>query len=116
MNANEYQRQAGRTLISAPDFQITDEQVMIVWCAVGMTGEAGEVMEHIKKGIFHQHGLNREQLRKELGDVLWYVAGLCSTLGFDLSDVMSANIEKLKARYPDGWDHQQSIHRTSGDE
>lgn len=111
MNANEYQALAGRTLIAAPDFQITDEQVMLVWCATGLAGETGEVMEHIKKGVFHQHGINRDQLRKELGDVLWYVAGLCSILGLDLDDVMRANIDKLKARYPDGWNHQQSINR-----
>ena len=111
MNAAEYQRQAKRTLIDRPDFQITDEQVMIVWCAVGLAGEAGEVMEHIKKGIFHQHGLDREKMRKELGDVAWYLAGLCSTLGLDLGEVMIANIEKLRQRYPDGFSSADSLRR-----
>lgn len=111
MDASNYQQQAARTLIDAPDFAISDNQIMIVWCAVGLAGETGEVLEHVKKGIFHQHGLDREKMRKELGDVLWYVAGLCSTLGLDLGDVMGANIEKLRTRYPDGYSSADSQRR-----
>ena len=113
MNASDYQRQAKRTLIDAPGFQLSDEQVMIVWCATGLSGEVGEVMEHIKKGIFHQHGINVEHMRKEIGDVLWYIAGLCSTLDIDLAEVMQENIDKLQRRYPHGWNVQDSHH--SGD-
>lgn len=115
MNATEYQRLAARTLIDRPDFDITPEQVMIVWCAVGLAGEAGEIMEHIKKGIFHQHGLDREKVRKECGDLAWYLAGLCTTLGLDLGDVMQANIDKLRQRYPNGWSSADSIRRVDVD-
>jgi NTP pyrophosphatase (non-canonical NTP hydrolase) len=111
MNATEYQRLAARTLIDRPDFEITDKQIMIVWCAVGLAGETGEVMEHVKKGIFHQHGLDPEKMRKELGDVLWYVAGLCSTLGLDMGEVMTENVEKLRRRYPNGYSSADSIRR-----
>jgi NTP pyrophosphatase (non-canonical NTP hydrolase) len=111
MNADEYQELAARTLIGGPDFSITDEEIMIAWNALGLAGEAGEVADLVKKGIFHQHGLDRDRLRKEIGDVLWYAAALCSKLGFSLSDVMEANIEKLRARYPEGYSAQASKHR-----
>jgi NTP pyrophosphatase (non-canonical NTP hydrolase) len=103
MNAETYQELAGRTLIDRPDFVLADEDIMIIWNGTGLAGEAGEVSELIKKGIFHQHGLNKSALFKELGDVLWYVAALCTRLGFSMDDVMTANIDKLKERYPAGY-------------
>lgn len=98
MNATEYQRLAARTL-------------MVVWNAIGLAGEAGELCELVKKGIFHQHGLDRARVRKELGDVLWYVAALATKLGLDLGDVMAENIDKLRQRYPDGYSSADSIRR-----
>jgi NTP pyrophosphatase (non-canonical NTP hydrolase) len=111
MNTWDYQKQAARTLINAPGFEIDDHDMMIIWNAIGLAGEAGEVCEHVKKGIFHQHGLDRDVMRKELGDVCWYLAALCTTLGLDLGDVMQANIDKLKARYPNGYSSADSINR-----
>lgn len=111
MDASEYQRLAARTLIDEPDFQISNSDFMIVWNALGLAGEAGEVADTIKKGILHQHGLDKDKAKKELGDVCWYIAALCSKLGFDLADVMTANIEKLKVRYPDGYKPADSVAR-----
>jgi NTP pyrophosphatase (non-canonical NTP hydrolase) len=111
MDATTYQELAGRTLIEEPDFTITSDEVMIAWNAIGLAGEAGEVADLVKKGIFHQHGLDLEKVKKELGDVLWYVAALCSKLDLSLSDVMAANVEKLRARYPEGYSAQASIGR-----
>lgn len=108
MNANDYQEQAGRTLIDAPDFAITDAEVMIAWNAIGLAGEAGEFCDLIKKGVFHRKGIDRDKAKKELGDVCWYLAALCTKLDLSLADVMAENIEKLKARYPDGWDQTLS--------
>lgn len=111
MNASDYQYLASRTLIDRPDFEISDEEIMIVWNALGLAGEAGEVAESIKKGIFHQHGLDHEKLKKELGDVCWYIAALCTKLDLDLNEVMAANIEKLRIRYPDGYKPADSVAR-----
>lgn len=111
MNTQEYQQLAGRTLIDRPDFEITDDQIMMTWCAIGLGGEAGEVLELIKKGIFHQHGLDHTKLKKELGDVLWYVAALCTRAGLDMSEVMEANIDKLMERYPEGYSAEASQKR-----
>jgi NTP pyrophosphatase (non-canonical NTP hydrolase) len=108
MNGNEYQRLAGRTLIDGPDAEYTGAEIMLAWNALGLAGEAGEVADTIKKAVFHRHALDRDELIKELGDVLWYVAALCSKLDVPLSEVMERNIEKLKKRYPEGYSSDAS--------
>lgn len=105
---NDYQRDAARTLIDRPDATYSDEDIMLVWNALGLAGEAGEVADTIKKAVFHQHGVDREVLIKELGDVLWYVAALCTKLHITMSEVMDRNILKLRARYPDGYSSNDS--------
>lgn len=117
MNANDYQQQAARTLINAPDFQMPDTEMMIIWNAIGLAGEAGEVAELAKKGVFHQHGIDREKFAKELGDCLWYIAALCTKLDLDMGKVMQANIDKLMLRYPNGYkaeDSQKRVDVTGG--
>lgn len=111
MNADDYQRQAARTLIDGPDAQYSDHQLMLVWNALGLAGEAGEVADSIKKMVFHQHGIDRDVLVKEIGDVLWYVAALCSKLSINMSEVMERNIAKLQTRYPDGYSSADSMVR-----
>lgn len=111
MEATEYQSQAARTLIAAPDFEVRPDDFMIIWNALGLAGEAGEVVDAIKKAICHQQGLDRDKLVLELGDVLWYVAALCSSLGLDMGVVMAQNIAKLKLRFPDGWDAAASARK-----
>lgn len=103
MTPNEYQQLAARTLIDAPDAEYTGDEIMMVWNAIGLAGEAGEVADHIKKGVFHRHGIDKDKLKKELGDNLWYIAALCTKLGVTLEDVMELNIDKLRKRYPDGY-------------
>jgi len=111
MNATEYQQLAARTLIDRPGFDLDDTSMMILWNALGLAGEAGEVAETVKKGILHQHGLDRDKMAKELGDCLWYIAALCTKLELDMGQVMDANIEKLKVRYPDGFKSTDSVAR-----
>ena len=79
--------------------------------ALGLTGEAGEVADQIKKTIFHGHDLDRDGLIKELGDVCWYLALLCHAIDVPLEEVMIRNIEKLKKRYPEGFSESASINR-----
>jgi len=108
---NDYQQLAARTLIGQPDFKLTDKEVMIVWNAIGLAGEAGEVADYVKKAIFHRQGIDSFRLKKELGDVLWYVAALCTKLNLTMQEVMDHNIDKLKARYPEGYSHERSVYR-----
>ena len=82
---------------------------------LGLTGEAGEVSDLVKKGIFHEKGIDREHLEKELGDVMWYIALICHTFGFNLDEIMQINIDKLKARYPEGFDVVKANNRESND-
>jgi NTP pyrophosphatase (non-canonical NTP hydrolase) len=77
---------------------------------LGLTGEAGEVAELLKKGLGHDHGIDREKLKKELGDVLWYVAVLAWYNDTTLAEVMQQNIDKLLARYPRGFTVEESKH------
>lgn len=108
MNANEYQKLASYTLIQKIDFEIPTNEMLLLWNAVGVAGEAGEIVELAKKQIFHQHGIDVDKWKKELGDVIWYVAGCCTSLGLNLNEVMESNIEKLKERYPKGFDFNRT--------
>jgi NTP pyrophosphatase (non-canonical NTP hydrolase) len=83
--------------------------------ALGLAGESGEYADLIKKHLFHSHALDREKARKELSDVLWYVAVAAHQLGFTLSSVAQANVDKLRARYPDGFDPLRSQNRKPDD-
>lgn len=69
--------------------------------ALGLSGEVGEVCDDIKKREFHGRDIPIEHTAEELGDVMWYVANLCTELGFDLETIMTNNVKKLKARYSD---------------
>lgn len=102
----DYQREMQRT---ANNLDETPENFSLG--ALGLTGEAGEVADYIKKILYHSHELSREKLAEELGDVLWYLTYLTNVIGCDLEEVAKINIEKLRKRYPDGWDPQRSIER-----
>lgn len=75
----------------------------IIYWPVGLSGEAGELLDNVKKVEFHGHPLDREKIRKELGDVLFYTALTAIKFGFSLSDIAAGNVEKLNARYPKGF-------------
>jgi NTP pyrophosphatase (non-canonical NTP hydrolase) len=100
MNAAEYQEQAARTQITRPGFDVPAHEIMVVWNALGLVGKAGDVAELVKKGVFHRQQMDPARLEKELGDMLWYAAAICTSLGLDLGEIMQANIERLKASYP----------------
>lgn len=78
---------------------------------IGLTGELGEVAEHVKKAVAHGHKFDQDKVEAEIGDVCWYMAELCSALGLDWSKVAQRNIDKLKKRYPDGFSAEASLNR-----
>jgi NTP pyrophosphatase (non-canonical NTP hydrolase) len=102
MDFKEYQTQAKRTLGEGRNS--LDVAVM----ALGLAGEAGEVVDLLKKHIGHGHALDVGLLSKELGDVLWYVAALATQHNIDLGDVAEWNIAKLRRRYPEGFSEAAS--------
>lgn len=66
----------------------------------GLAGESGEVVDELKKHIFHGSDLDREKVVKELGDVLWYYTLLLETLGISWTEVIEGNVKKLTERHP----------------
>lgn len=109
MRAQYYQAKVLGTAGRLPDDQ------RVICAALGLAGEAGEVADAIKKVAFHGHELNREHLRDELGDVLWYVAYAADALGYTLDDVMRCNLQKLHRRYPAGFSSEASRNRRDSD-
>ena len=98
----------------APDYQHYMPNVL--YAAIGMCGEAGEVSELIKKYAYHGHTMDKEHLARELGDVLWYVSYMADLFGYSLGEIMAMNQEKLAKRYPDGkFDADRSRNREEGD-
>lgn len=109
MDMNDYQALAERTAN-----QDLDKGLRLANGALGLAGEAGEAADLIKKHLFHDHPLDEARLKSELGDILWYVATLSHTLGLSLGDVAQHNVDKLKARYPEGFSAQRSKNRSEG--
>lgn len=105
MNFHEYQALAARTS--------TANNVAI--SALGLAGEAGEVVDLLKKHLGHGHDLDKMKLAKELGDVLWYVSDLARQFDLSLDDIAVGNIEKLKKRYPDGFSQAASRNRVDAE-
>ena len=110
MTVNEYQKLAMTTL--NPDLSPKD---VFINGVMGLCGESGEVIDLVKKHLHQGHALDREKLIKELGDVCWYVAEIASALDTDLDTVMQKNIDKLRARYPEGFDTLRSQNRCEKD-
>ena len=91
----------------------------LLTAAVGMSAESGEFTEIVKKMIFQGKPVNEENLfhlKRELGDVMWYVAQACMALDTSFDEIVEMNVEKLKARYPGGeFDVHKSENRAKGD-
>lgn len=112
LTANDYQRMAMRTA-SGMDYSKTGENGLLLNGVMGLNGEAGECIDIMKKHFFQGHELDREHLIEELGDCAWYIAVSCEALGVTLEDCLQRNVEKLRARYPEGFDKSRSINRNS---
>ena len=106
MKFSEYQSQSARTMPK----HMEKKDTLTNMC-LGLAGESGELIDHIKKACFHGHEINHTYIEKELGDILWYIAGLASALDIDLDEAAQGNIDKLKARYPEGFSKEASINR-----
>lgn len=106
MTVNEYQRLAMITLNPG-----LDKKDVLINGVMGLCGESGEAIDIVKKWLAQGHELDREKLAKELGDIAWYLAETATALDLALEDVFAANIEKLRKRYPEGFDADRSIHR-----
>lgn len=109
MTGNEYQKLAARTI----NKNLSDIQKEF-HALHGMVGEIGELHGLYQK-MYQGHKPNKEHAKKELGDLLWFVAEYCTAMDWTLENVMETNIEKLRARYPEGFDAELSLHRKEND-
>lgn len=106
MTINEYQTLAMHTL--NPSLSKKD---VLINGVMGLCGESGEAIDIVKKHLAQGHEFDRDALIKELGDIAWYLAETAHALDITLEDVLERNIEKLKERYPRGFESHRSIHR-----
>lgn len=110
MTINEYQEEALRT-----ESGMSKEYPRLLNGLMGLNGEAGECIDILKKHLFQGHELDEKHIAKELGDVAWYLAVSASAIGYDLETILQMNVDKLRARYPKGFDSNLSQHRKVGD-
>ena len=110
MKVNEYQKLAMTTLNPA-----LDKKDVLINSVMGLCGESGEAIDIVKKWMAQGHELDKEHLVKELGDIAWYLAEAATALDISLEDVFKGNIDKLKSRYPEGFETQKSLIRTEED-
>ena len=110
MEINEYQKMAMTTL--NPSLNKRD---VLINSVMGLCGESGEAIDIVKKWMAHGHELDKEHFIKELGDIAWYLAEAATALDISLEDIFQANIEKLKKRYPEGFQTEKSLTRLKGD-
>jgi len=113
MDPNEYQKLAARTecdqdysrdRIAYNKGSYTNLPTRLLHSVLGMTGEVGELASNLEKWLYYGQEKDNTNLKEELGDLLWYVAEMCNAAGFELADVMEANIRKLQTRYPKKFD------------
>ena len=106
MQIKEYQKLAMTTLNPA-----LDKKEILINGVMGLCGESGEAIDIVKKWLAQGHELDRDALAKELGDIAWYLAETAYALGIPLEDIFRANIDKLRQRYPEGFDSTRSRER-----
>lgn len=124
MTINEYQQEALRTdsMKRNPIYSVTivdrvkyNATQRLLQGLMGLCGEAGEAIDILKKTMFQEHNLDSEHMARELGDVAWYLAVSADALGYSLEDIFRMNVEKLRKRYPDGFDSEKSVNRRPED-
>ena len=106
MNSVVYERGVIRTR----DKKIGKNEEIKNYC-LGLSSEVGEFNGHMKHVLYHGWELDKENVVEELGDVMWYLTALANVMGISLDNLMRENLKKLKTRYPNGFNHQDSINR-----
>lgn len=115
LKINEYQKECLRTeagiRYETDEVGVVHPSLRILNGLMGLNGEAGECIDIFKKHLFQGHELDEEHLAEELGDVAWYLAVTADALDYTLEEIFKMNIEKLRKRYPDGFEEERSVNR-----
>ena len=110
MTANEYQKLASRTI--GQNMEPADMEFHALHGIVGEIGELHSIYQKRYQGHLEE---SDEHRKKELGDLLWFVAEYCTACGWELEEIMQLNVDKLLARFPNGFEVEKSLHRKKGD-
>ena len=109
MLGSEYQLLASRTI----NKELTSKE-QEMHALHGLVGEIGELHSLYQK-VYQGHEFDKHHAMSEVSDMLWFIAEYCTAMDWNLDDVMQYNIDKLIARYPDGFEVEKSLHRAEGD-
>ena len=82
--------------------EMTEEDAHLLHMAVGVSGEAGELLDAIKKAVIYRKTMDTDNVREEIGDCLFYLQGMCNAIGYSLEQAMQDNMDKLNKRYSSG--------------
>ena len=110
MQVNDYQKAAMATLNPA-----LDKKDVLINSVMGLCGESGEAIDIVRKWLMQEHELDKEHLVKELGDVAWYLAEAATALDIPLEAVFQGSLDKLRQRFPNGFDTGASVNRKERD-
>ena len=112
MNNKQYLELSDRTCKHiTEDFVMNPATFDLLHATLGITGEAGELADAVKKSIFYSKPLDIANMREEIGDIMWYIALACRTLEFDLDELLAENIAKLQKRYPEKYSDEHATLR-----
>jgi len=115
-DASKHAQALSDSLDVIDNFGVSPERVLTA--ALGICAEGGEFTEVVKKCVFQGKPMDEDaqyHMKRELGDLCWYIAQACIALGISFEDVLDTNIQKLEARYPDGFEAFRSENREEGD-
>lgn len=112
MTPDSYLEMTARTCKQFPHgMRLTQEQSDLLHAILGLSGEAGELVDGFKKHLIYGKMLDENNLIEEAGDILWYMALLFRAINVDFAEVMQKNIDKLMIRYPDKYTDQHAVAR-----
>lgn len=106
MEIKEFQEKSKRTFNWEVPYKM-----QLLNCCLGISGESGEINDIIKKSVFQGHQMDVEHVKEEIGDVMFYIVNLATVMGLDMGDILESNYLKLKQRFPNGFNVQDSIKR-----
>ena len=106
MNINEYLMLTERTRSILETKQLNNLHM-----ALGLVTESGEIADVLKKNLAYNKEIDYINLQEEMGDICWYLAGLCNINGFDFEKILQTNIDKLRSRYPDKFTNENALNR-----
>jgi NTP pyrophosphatase (non-canonical NTP hydrolase) len=114
MDNNEYIKEVKKT--EALDCEtirsrLIDEHIRLLHASMGVSTEANEILDAVKKYLFYGKAYSKDNIVEELGDMLWYIAAMCDMLGVSIEQVQASNIKKLRIRYGESFSENKAINR-----